>query len=168
MKIPPIETPRLLLRGFTKEDALWAFRIWNDPEVGKYLPDEPMLEPDPEYIRELEKLGDDEECCYLIPTMKERPEQRVGTCSFLPLDEGKTYDLAYCVHPDFWKQGYATEMAQGMIEYARRQGGGKSHHLGQCRKCRLLPGGGKMRRHPDCREDLPKAEYRSGDERNPV
>ena len=60
-KIPPIETPRLLLRGFTKEDALWAFRIWNDPEVGKYLPDEPMLEPDPEYIRELEKLGDDED-----------------------------------------------------------------------------------------------------------
>ena len=54
MKIPAIETTRLLLRGFTKEDALWAFRIWNDPEVGKYLPDEPMLEPDPEYIRELE------------------------------------------------------------------------------------------------------------------
>ena len=43
MKIPAIETTRLLLRGFTKEDALWAFRIWNDPEVGKYLPDEPML-----------------------------------------------------------------------------------------------------------------------------
>ena len=120
MKIPAIETTRLLLRGFTKEDALWAFRIWNDPEVGKYLPDEPMLEPDPEYIRELEELGDDEECCYLIPVMKEHPEQRVGTCSFLPLDEGKTYDLAYCVHPYFWKQGYATEMAQGMIEYARR------------------------------------------------
>jgi len=142
MKIPAIETTRLLLRGFTKEDALWAFRIWNDPEVGKYLPDEPMLEPDPEYIRELEELGDDEECCYLIPVMKEHPEQRVGTCSFLPLDEGKTYDLAYCVHPYFWKQGYATEMAQGMIEYA-----GKSHHLGQRRKCRLLSGGGKMRRH---------------------
>ncbi len=126
MKIPAIETTRLLLRGFTKEDALWAFRIWNDPEVGKYLPDEPMLEPDPEYIRELEELGDDEECCYLIPVMKEHPEQRVGTCSFLPLDEGKTYDLAYCVHPYFWKQGYATEMAQGMIEYARRQGAEKA------------------------------------------
>ena len=70
-------------------------------------------------------LGDDEECCYLIPVMKEHPEQRVGTCSFLPLDEGKTYDLAYCVHPYFWKQGYATEMAQGMIEYARRQGAEK-------------------------------------------
>ena len=38
----------------------------------------------------------------------------------------KTYDLAYCVHPYFWKQGYATEMAQGMIEYARRQGAEKA------------------------------------------
>lgn len=40
VKIEPIETPRLILRGFTKEDAMWAYSIWNDPEMGAYLPDE--------------------------------------------------------------------------------------------------------------------------------
>ncbi len=34
MKIENIETPRLLIRGFTKVDALWAYKIWNDPEIG--------------------------------------------------------------------------------------------------------------------------------------
>ena len=51
MKINDIETPRLLLRGFTKEDALWAYSIWNDPEMGQYLPDEAKEEIDEEYLK---------------------------------------------------------------------------------------------------------------------
>ena len=124
MKISPIETPRLILRGFAKDDALWAYSIWNDPEMGQYLPDEAMTEIDPDYLKLLESLGDDEECCYLIPVLKDSQE-RIGTCSFLPSPDGKTYDLAYCVHKQFWRKGYATEMAQGMIGYARSQGAEK-------------------------------------------
>ena len=145
MKIEPIETRRLTLRGFTKEDALWAYSIWNDPEMGEYLPDEAKEDIDPEYIKMLEALGEDEECCYLIPVLK-NTGQRVGTCSFIPASSGpsgclqtfgdcsegqipgedkKVYDIAYCVHKDFWNQGYATEIAQGMIDYARIQGAEK-------------------------------------------
>ena len=35
------------------------------------------------------------------------------------------YDIAYCVHRDFWRQGYATEMVGGMIGWAREQGAKK-------------------------------------------
>lgn len=125
MKIHPIETPRLILRGFTKDDALWAYSIWNDPEMGQYLPDEAMESIDPEYLKMLESLGEDDECCYLIPILKDSQE-RIGTCSFIPSSDGKTYDLAYCVHKHFWRKGYATEMAQGMIDYARSQGAEKA------------------------------------------
>lgn len=124
VKIKPIETPRLTLRGFTKEDAIWAYSIWNDPEMGEYLPDEAKEDIDPEYIKELEVLGEDEECCYLIPVFK-NSGLRVGTCSFIPSEDKKIYDIAYCVHKDFWNQGYATEIAQGMIDYARIQGAEK-------------------------------------------
>lgn len=133
MKIKPITTKRLILRGFTKEDALWAYHIWNDPEMGKYLPDEAKEDIDEEYLKMLEALGDDDECCYLIPVLKDSMK-RVGTCSFMISEEtkkcdavyrSKVYDIAYCVHKDFWRQGYATEIAQGMIDYARRQGAGK-------------------------------------------
>ena len=125
MKIRPIETPRLLLRTFAKDDALWAYSIWNDPEMGQYLPDEAMESIDPEYLKMLESLGEDEECCYLIPVLKDSQE-RIGTCSFIPSPDGKVYDLAYCVHKRFWCKGYATEMAQGMITYARSQGAEKA------------------------------------------
>ena len=134
MKITPITTQRLILRGFTKDDALWAYHIWNDPEMGKYLPDEAMEDIDEEYLKKLEMLGDSDECCYLIPVLKDSM-QRVGTCSFMINEEktkncdaifrSKIYDIAYCVHKDYWCQGYATEIAQGMIDYARSQGAEK-------------------------------------------
>ena len=81
-------------------------------------------EIDYEYVKELEVLGDDEECCYLIPVFKDSLE-RVGTCSFMISDDKKVYDIAYCVHKNYWGQGYATEIAQGMIDYARSQGAEK-------------------------------------------
>lgn len=120
LKIELIETSRLFLRGFTKDDALWAYSIWNDPEMGKYLSDEAKEDIDLEYIKELEVLGEDEECCYLIPILKDS-KQRVGTCSFMVSEDKKIFDIAYCVHKDFWCQGYATEIVQGMIAYAGSQ-----------------------------------------------
>ena len=124
MKIETIETPRLLLRGFTKDDALWAYGIWNNPEMGQYLPDEAKEGIDEAYVKELEALGEDDECCYLIPVQKGSME-RVGTCSFIVSEDKKIYDIAYCVHKSLWRQGYATEIAQGLIDYARRQGAEK-------------------------------------------
>ena len=122
MKIPPIETERLYLRGFTPEDARFALSIWNDPEMGEYLMDEAMETVSDEYFREIQALGDDPECCYLIAEDKTTGE-RIGTCSFIPT--GDVYDIAYCVHKDFWRQGYGTEIVGGMIGYAKSQGARK-------------------------------------------
>ncbi|MCI8716285.1 MAG: N-acetyltransferase, partial [Oscillospiraceae bacterium] len=36
MKIEPIETERLRLRGFTPADAMFAIGIWNSPDTGEY------------------------------------------------------------------------------------------------------------------------------------
>ena len=124
MKIREIETPRLLLRGFCKEDALWAYKIWNDPEMGKYLPDKAIEGIDEAYLKELEQLGDDEECCYLIPVLKDSKE-RVGTCSFIISPDREIYDIAYCVHKDLWCKGYATEIAKGLISFAKKNGASK-------------------------------------------
>ena len=65
MQIETIDTKRLYLRGFQKEDAVFAISIWNDPEMGEYLPDEAMVEIDETYLKEIEKLPEDEVCCYL-------------------------------------------------------------------------------------------------------
>lgn len=44
MHVETIETKRLYLRGFQKEDAVFVISIWNDAEMGEYLPDEAMDE----------------------------------------------------------------------------------------------------------------------------
>ena len=121
MKADSIITERLRLRGFTPEDACFAISIWNDPDMGEYLPDESMTEIDPEYLKMVEGLGDDEECCYMIAEDK-ATLRRIGTCSFIPSPDGSEYDIAYCVHRDNWRKGYATEMVGGMIDYARSHG----------------------------------------------
>lgn len=56
MQVETIETERLYLRGFQKEDAAFAVSIWNDPEMGEYLPDEAMNEIDEAYLKEIEEL----------------------------------------------------------------------------------------------------------------
>lgn len=124
MRVETIETERLYLRGFQKEDAIFAISIWNDPEMGEYLPDQAMEEIDKEYLKEIEMLPEDEACCYMIAEFKDTHE-RVGTCSFIPSKDGKSYDIAYCVHKKYWRNGYATEMARGMVDYAKKHGAGK-------------------------------------------
>ena len=111
MKIPAIETNRLFLRGFTPADARFALGIWNDPEMGEYLMDEAMETVSDEYLRQIEQLGEDEECCYLIAESKETGE-RIGTCSFIPEEDGAVYDIAYCVHKSLWRQGYGVPGVQ--------------------------------------------------------
>lgn len=124
MKIAVIQTKRLRLRNYRKSDKEFAMSIWNDPEMGKYLPDPSIENIDEIYLKALDELEEDETCCYLIAEELETGE-RIGTCSFVTSKDGKTYDLGCCVHKKYQNQGYATEMEQGMIDYAKAHGANK-------------------------------------------
>ena len=121
MRVETIETERLNLRPFERTDARFAISIWNDKEMGEYLLDEAMEEVSDEYLRMIEDLADDEECYYMIAESKETHE-RIGTCSFILSEDGTTMDIAYCVLKKLWRNGYATEMARGMVSYAKAHG----------------------------------------------
>ena len=121
MRVQTIETNRLYLRPFERTDARFAISIWNDKEMGEYLLDEAMEEISDEYLRMIEDLADDDECYYVIAENKETRE-RIGTCSFILTKDGTTMDIAYCVLKKLWRSGYATEMARGMVDYAKAHG----------------------------------------------
>lgn len=121
MRVETIETERLNLRPFERTDARFAISIWNDKEMGEYLLDEAMDEISDEYLHMIEDLADDEECYYMIAEQKETHE-RIGTCSFILSEDGMAMDIAYCVLKKLWRNGYATEMARGMVEYAKAHG----------------------------------------------
>lgn len=124
MKIADIDTKRLKLRNYVKNDLSFVMSIWNDPEMGKYLPDPVISDIDEKYRRALETLEEDEECCYLIAESKDTGE-RIGTCSFIPSEDGLVYDMAYCVHMNYWRKGYATEILKAMMDYAKDHGAEK-------------------------------------------
>ena len=124
MRVETIETERLYLRPFERTDARFAISIWNDKEMGEYLLDETMDEVSDEYLHMIEDLADDEECYYMIAESRQTRE-RIGTCSFILSRDGKTMDIAYCVLKRLWRNGYATEMARGMVDYARTHGAEK-------------------------------------------
>lgn len=124
MKIKGIKTERLNLRNYEKTDLNFIISIWNDPEMGKYMPDPSIENMDEEYRKVYETLEEDEECCYLISECLDTGE-RIGTCSFVASEDGSTYDLGYCVHMKFWRNGYGTETLQGMIDYAKSRGAKK-------------------------------------------
>lgn len=124
MKISEIITKRLRIRNYKKTDMAFAMSIWNDPEMGKYLPDPSFEHIDKNYRQALETLEEDKACCYLIAESLETGK-RIGTCSFIPSEDGFSYDLGYCVYINYWNQGYATEMVQGMINYAKAHGAKK-------------------------------------------
>ena len=119
-KIKEIKTQGLDLRRYEKKDMEFVMSIWNDPEMGTYLPDPVFGQIDEIYQRALETLSDDRSCWYFIAELKETGE-RIGTCSIMPKEEF-VYDIAYCVHKKYWRNGYASEMVQGIMEYARQKG----------------------------------------------
>ena len=121
MKIEGIETKRLKLRNYEKTDADFVISIWNDPEMGKYMPDPSIENMDEEYRKVYDTLEEDEECCYLISECLVTGEP-IGACSFVVSEDGTNYDLGYSVHMKFWRNGYGTEMLQGMINYAKSRG----------------------------------------------
>ena len=115
-----MKTQRLNLRRYKKEDMQFVMSIWNDAEMGKYLPDPVFEQIDEVYRRALETLSEDKSCWYFVAELKETGE-RIGTCSIMP-KEGAVYDIAYCVHKKYWRNAYASEMVQGVMEYARQNG----------------------------------------------
>lgn len=121
MKIPLIETARLRLRGQTRADTAFALGIWSDPEMGRYLSDPPREQVDAAYRAALDELENSAEGYYIIAEDK-RTGVRIGTCCAFPEQGGASWDLGYCIHRDFWRQGYAAEMVSAVVEFAKANG----------------------------------------------
>lgn len=139
MKIETIETERLYLRGFEKEDADFAISIWNDPEMGEYLGDPTLDHVDEAYRKSIEALGENKTCCYLISESKAGKE-RIGTCSFIPRQDGKVY-VAYCVQKKILAERVRHGDGKGYGGLRERPGGRKNHSLHRSGKRRLQCGG---------------------------
>ena len=115
-----LETKRLILRRFTREDAEPMFRNWaNDPEVVKYLTWQPH--------------GTIDVTCNVISdwlTLYEKPDhyswaielkflgEPIGSiAAVLKDDEIQMVHIGYCIGKYWWRKGYTTEALCELVRF---------------------------------------------------
>lgn len=112
-----IETERLLLRPVTQADAAAVWDIWKCPENERYMSD-PVgsLEETAAICKQYEKTAGAKEGQLRVAVMKKSGEV-VGTCCFGPRSKGPGWGLGYSIGSQYWGQGFATELLQGILDY---------------------------------------------------
>src|SRR5271169_2323364 len=107
-----LQTPRLLLREFTPEDADALAQVLSDPETMRYYPapyDRAAVE---QWIERNRQRYHDDGVGLWAMELKE-PKAVIGDCGIIRQQvEGEhLYEIGYHLHRDFWGQGFATEAA---------------------------------------------------------
>ena len=114
-----IETERILLRPFVLEDAEAMYRIMSDPEVARYVPDQPpsSVEASREILRaypiaDYAAHGFGRWACVLRET-----GEVIGFCGLKRLMPSGEVDLGYRLARRTWGRGLATEGARASLAY---------------------------------------------------
>jgi RimJ/RimL family protein N-acetyltransferase len=113
---PLIETPRLILREFTVDDAYKIWELNSDPEVIKYTGDPPFetVENARDFLnnyKDYENIGFGR-----WAVIKKDSNDFLGWCG-LKLNEQILIDLGFRFFRREWNKGYATESAKACLEY---------------------------------------------------
>lgn len=119
-----LETNRLIIRNTKKEDTNFCLNMWLDEEMGKYLSDPPREKADDRYLEWKEDIEIYDGCHYFVALSKETGNH-IGSCSAVPSEDKKHWDLGYGIHKDYWREGYATEMIKELIDFCRINGAEK-------------------------------------------
>lgn len=118
-----IETPRLIIRELTIDDAEQMFEMDSDPEVHKYLGNKPV-----ETVEEIRKVIEyilqqyrDNSIGRWAVTLKDTGEF-IGWTGFKLMTEAVNdhvghYDFGYRHMRKHWRKGYAIEAARAALSY---------------------------------------------------
>lgn len=107
-----IETPRMIIRDFTPEDAADLHEIFGD--------DETMENCEPAYDFEKTKEFLTSFCIGrkgAVAAVHKESNKVIGYILFNEADEG-VFEMGWFYNRSFWRQGYAYESCKAMIDYA--------------------------------------------------
>lgn len=123
MNTPNLETNRLILRPFCKEDAQEAFTCWeSDPEVAKYMfwTSHNDIQKTKEWIEfELGQISKDD--WYRFALVLKESGELIGTGLIYFEEEVENYEIAYNLGKRFWSKGYTTEAMKEILRFAKEE-----------------------------------------------
>lgn len=114
---------RIIIRSCEKSDLAFYKSMWLDPENGKYMIDPEKEFANEEYLEALSKLDSDEDGYYLTVIL--HSGEPIGSFCAFPENGGKVFDIGYCIHKKYWKQGFGSEALSIMIDWISSRGAEK-------------------------------------------
>jgi RimJ/RimL family protein N-acetyltransferase len=117
---PTLHTDRLRLRPFDDADADALYALQSNPHVLRYWDGPPWKDPDRarQFIAQCRQMAEDGTGA---PLAVERVEDGVfiGWCSLTRWNpEYRSAAIGYCFTDEVWGQGYATEAARAVLQWA--------------------------------------------------
>ena len=115
-----LETPRLILRPFTLEDAPVMYRNWaSDPEVTKYLtwPTHPSVQVSQMVLSDWVSCYEKKDYYQWAIVLRETDEP-IGSMAVVSQrdDVGKA-EIGYCIGRRWWRQGITPEALSAVIRF---------------------------------------------------
>ena len=123
MNTPILETDRLILRPFKKDDVKDVFECWeSDPDVAQYMfwTSHNDIEKTKEWIlRELGKI--EKQDWYRFAIVLKNTNELMGTALIYYEKEVQCWEVAYNLGKKYWGKGYTTEAMKKIIDFAVKQ-----------------------------------------------
>ncbi len=117
MNIPTIDTPRLILRGFSPADFEPLCAILSDREVLRYMPRTDPYPPESvQRIIDRQQLDWDTHGFGWYAVEDRLSAELVGWCGLGVLDETNETEIKYLLKRSHWGRGLATEAALACLE----------------------------------------------------
>lgn len=115
-----LETERLILRCFQPEDALPMHELLSDPDVSGTLIDHlpTFTLKDAELLAERSTEAAHSGEAYLFAVIRKSNDTLVGSINLKLTPDQPRAELAYWFGRPYWWQGYATEAARHMVQFA--------------------------------------------------
>lgn len=118
-----IETPRLILRRFTLEDALGVYEFGSNKEVQQYTGNK-LLES-PEEARELiENVFLKDYATYgygRFAVIHKEDQKIIGFAGLKYIPEMDITDIGFRFLPEYWNKGIATEVSLEILAYGIKE-----------------------------------------------
>ena len=126
-----LRSSRLGFRTWREDDLPLAIGLWGDPEVTRFIDARTLTS---KQVREILGRHIAWQCEHGIeywPIFLLKGREHVGCCGLRPYDaEKKIYEFGVHIRSKFWRQGFAHEAAEAVIEHAFRDLGARALFAG--------------------------------------
>lgn len=113
-----LETPRLRLRQFTPDDTEDLYRIYNQPDLFKYMSNEkPLLWEQTKAVIDAFTENWQKHHFGVWAVVDKRTQKLIGHCGFKFLENTPEVQIGYLLLKPYWGMGLATEAASVALKY---------------------------------------------------